>query len=454
MTNDSKKRKGIFGRLALWSSPVEMSLALQPCGLTMTLQPAQLHETMAFMAADRAEMVEALAIALALESDGSLQAQLRKLARASDGQPFMVAQPGSHSWLKLGNDRRVTVHRERVDGFQSVDLDLALRSNLDLTDALKRAVSRNAISAIKLLDPLWEMDAMPSREQYLVLSQWSPLLEQLAYKSGTRLSILLDLLRPEIRKNLRAEDTETASPNLYIYWSALHVMANLILLASETQCRQWLNDMASQLSWTTWTPTFPLLRERTVWLAACAARSVVAFGEPVVGQYLTALSKAQHPMKAFDALFGLVAIALDCKVAAPSVLSQIRSLKQTIDRRHVANADYFRMAYDDAIRVISGAASGEQPDDAEIRNLGWWAQPRMELATRAALCTDPASFSASGRFVGFSILPIVFSATPEEHYCATATLWRDFDGSGEDIASIIRRAWVPNPREPGSHVLQ
>lgn len=56
----------------------------------MTLQPAQLHETMAFMAADRAEMVEALAIALAIESDGSLQAQLRKLARASDGQPFMV----------------------------------------------------------------------------------------------------------------------------------------------------------------------------------------------------------------------------------------------------------------------------------------------------------------------------------------------------------------------------
>ncbi len=159
-------------------------------------------------------------------------------------------------------------------------------------------------------------------------------------------------------------------------------------------------------------------------------------------------------MKAFDALFGLVAIALGRKVVAASILSEIRSLKEALGSRHVAHADYFRMAYDDAIRVISEAASGEQPDDAKMRNLDWLAQPRMELATRAALCTDPASFSASGRFVGFSILPIVLSAAPEEHYCATATLWRDFDVSGQDIASIIRRAWAPNSREPASRTLQ
>jgi hypothetical protein len=159
-------------------------------------------------------------------------------------------------------------------------------------------------------------------------------------------------------------------------------------------------------------------------------------------------------MKAFDALFGLGAIAMGHKVAAASILSEIRSLQQTIDGRYVAYADYFRTAYDDAIRVISEAASGEQPDDAEIRNLDWWAQPRMELATRAALCTDPASFSASGRFVGFSILPVVVSAAPEEHYCATATLWRDLDVGEREIASTIRRAWVPNLLEPGLHALQ
>ncbi len=418
----------------------------------MTLQPAQLQETLAFIAADRAEMVEALAIALAIESDGSLQAQLRKLERVPDGEPFMVTPLRSGAWLKLDNDRRVTVHRERLDGLATVDLALALASNPGLTEALKHALSRTTLApAFRLLDPVWEMKDIPSREQYAVLHRWSPLLEQLAYKSGTRLSILLDLLRPEIRRNLA--EGENVGPQLYTYWSALHVMANLIMLASDAQSRPWLNDMASQLSWTMWTPTFPLLRERTVWLAACAARSAVAFGEPVIGQYLATLSKAEHPMKAFDALFGLVAIALDRKALARSILSEIRSLKRTLDVRHVAHTYYFRMEYDDAMRTILEAGAGQQTS-LEMRELGWGFQSGVGLATRAALSTDPASFSASGRFVGFSILPVVVSAAPEEHYCTTAIRWSDLDVSGEDIASIFRRAWVPNSLEAASHILQ
>ncbi len=62
-----------------------MPVALQSHGFTMKHQPAQLHETMAFIARDHAEMVNTLAIALAIESDRSLQVQLQKLARASAG---------------------------------------------------------------------------------------------------------------------------------------------------------------------------------------------------------------------------------------------------------------------------------------------------------------------------------------------------------------------------------
>src|SRR6266853_1379584 len=131
-----------------------MPVALQSRGFTMKHQPAQLQETMAFIALDHAEMVNTLAIALAIESDRSLQVQLQKLARASDGESFMVSQLRSRAWLKLGNDRRITVHRERVDGLKTVNLDLALGSNPSLTDALKRAVSRTALAAAnKLLDP-------------------------------------------------------------------------------------------------------------------------------------------------------------------------------------------------------------------------------------------------------------------------------------------------------------
>jgi hypothetical protein len=58
-----------------------------------------------------------------------------------------------------------------------------------------------------------------------------------------------------------------------------------------------------------------------------------------IGQYLATLSKAERPMKAFDALFGLIAIALGGKVAAASILPEIRSLKQALGGRHVAHAD-------------------------------------------------------------------------------------------------------------------
>ena len=86
------------------------------------------------------------------------------------------------------------------------------------------------------------------------------------------------------------------------------------------------------------------------------------------------------------------------------------------------------MEYEDAMRTISEAGTGEETS-VEVAELGWRSQSRVGFATRAALCTDPASFSPSGRFVGFSILPIVLSAAPEEHYCAKATQWRDLDVS-------------------------
>jgi hypothetical protein len=66
----------------------------------MTLQPAQLSRNDGVHGSDRAEMVEALATALAIESDSSLQAQLRKLERVPDGERFMAPRPHWH--LHLG----------------------------------------------------------------------------------------------------------------------------------------------------------------------------------------------------------------------------------------------------------------------------------------------------------------------------------------------------------------
>ncbi len=123
---------------------------------------------------------------------------------------------------------------------------------------------------------------MPSGEQYAVLRQWSPLLEQMAYKSSARILNLLDALRPEIIQHLTA-GAQGAEPGLSVYWSGVHIVAYLTLLASEPEAQPWLSDMASQLRWTMWTPTFPLLRETERCGSQHAPRAcAVAFGELVM----------------------------------------------------------------------------------------------------------------------------------------------------------------------------
>jgi hypothetical protein len=93
--------------------------------------------------------------------------------------------------------------------------------------------------------------------------------------------------------------------------------------------------MAKRIQWVSWTPTFPLLRERTLWLAACAARSAIAFGIDVVEKYLRVVSHATHPVRVFDALYGLSAIALEDADAARTVLAELRSLRDALKRRYL-----------------------------------------------------------------------------------------------------------------------
>lgn len=77
------------------------------------------------------------------------------------------------------------------------------------------------------------------------------------------MAILLDLLRPEVLKTL-APGTRFDDGQLHVYWSVLHTMAHLILLAAEEGARSWLIEMANDFTWIVWTPTFALLRERTL----------------------------------------------------------------------------------------------------------------------------------------------------------------------------------------------
>src|SRR5260370_1682022 len=95
---------------------------------------------------------------------------------------------------------------------------------------------------------------------------------------------------------------------VFPYWSGMHVMAHLVFLASEPDASSWLCEMARQFQWKSWTPSFPFLRERTMWLATCAARSALAFGTSVIDRYVGVLAAAAPRTKKFDALLGPTAL--------------------------------------------------------------------------------------------------------------------------------------------------
>jgi uncharacterized protein YcnI len=59
-------------------------------------------------------------------------------------------------------------------------------------------------------------------------------------------------------------DSEEIDTRLAQYWATMHAMANMTLLSSEPAADSWLADMAAKVPWGKSTPTFPLLRERTL----------------------------------------------------------------------------------------------------------------------------------------------------------------------------------------------
>lgn len=405
---------------------------------TKTAEDPSLAST-ADIVVDLDAMVGSLTIALGIGSDRSLQNRLRKISGAAEGKPFAVSQLHSPGWLEIENGRTKS-KRKPTDGIPSIDLDDAMERDSDLASAVEAAALKQSVmrQATQMLAPLLKT---PSRHQFRTLFDSAPLLEHLAYSAATRIASLLDVLRPDVIADVSAGTPARRKLAIKSYWSSMHTMANMYLLASDPEAGAWLTDMAKQLAWKVWTPSFPLVRERTVWMAACAARSVIAFGEGVVENYLTALSTAEHSMKAFDALYGLTAIALAIPHSARPLEKELRSLRAILDRREVQDRSYFELAYEDAITLIAGSF-GSQDSPPEYAALGWDKKPGRGLATRAAFCQDPAAIMPSRRLLGFIALPRIIATRPEDFFSVANSAHGV--ASEFDMANTIMHAWSPS----------
>ncbi|HEV7547155.1 MAG TPA: hypothetical protein VGO42_21525 [Reyranella sp.] len=394
------------------------------------------------------EIARVLAVALAIGADGGLREKLRGLAGAAADCAFAVSQPDQDVWLTV-EANRVVAGRHRPSGVALVEKE-ALRANgQSIARAMATALAQSTAlaDAAKLVGPLLGPAEVPSRQQFAALLPWAPALEQVAYKTAASIAVTLDLLRPYIVPDLHAGAAVRPSL-LQQYWQRMHAAAQFFLLASDAAAGSWLGDMAHQFDWVNWTPTFTLLRERTTWLAACAARSAAAFGEPVIQRYLSKLGAASHPFKAFDALFGLAAIALGQPGLSASIAAEVRLLQRLSDAGGRLSSPYIGHAYADAIAVIEGTADWAEGDAEEIEALGWTPEAPSGLATELALRTDPAIITQSGHLLAFLILPVVFATPVAQFNPARRVNPRSRQSTPTDvIAQVLRGAWGgPPPR--------
>jgi hypothetical protein len=410
----------------------------------------KVNELVSSIALDHAAMEAAIGFALGIDLDSPLRNHLRTVAGAAEGHSFFV-RAANEAWLEIDGKCRVRARRERHEGTPWVDyMGPASQEYRSLSNKVEAAYSRTRAlqMASEQIAPIADARGLPSREQFAKLSQWSALIEHVAYRCATRISGLLDVARPHILQHANL-DSEELNARLAQYWVTMHAMANMTLLSSEPAAGSWLSDMAAKVSWGTWTPTFPLLRERTLWLAVCAAHSAMAFGHKAVEKYVNLASRATHPIKVFDALYGLSAIALGNPDICKPVLAELRSLRATLKQRYLEHSVLIEAAFDDAIKTISAPVFELDGSDWEIRTLGWHAPLKQGLATPGALRADPASINSSGRFLGLVVLPFIVSTSRHNLYPMRSKGRHGI--ANATILEIILRAWgAANVRNPAN----
>jgi hypothetical protein len=399
------------------------------------------------LGAARAQMVTQLAAAMSITRDAGLRGRLGETAAVNPGQEFLVGQLKNQSWLKVGGNG-YTVDRKRQAGLSAIDLEEVLRTRPEFERSLQDSMQRTHAlrDAYNILEPLFQPLPIQSRSNFYMIFKWAPLLEQLAYKAAMHILQVLDSLRSVVRLELNGAPG-TGAASLHTYWQLVHALGQLTLIASSNEARPWLASMANSFVWDNWTPSFVLLRERTFWLAAIAARSAAAFGESVVEDYLRRLSQAKHPMMVFDALFGLTAIALanpSSKAPILTALSELRVTNLALARDH----NVYLISYESAVRVLSGPPIEQR----EFRELHWRAGSPKGMATRPALIGDPTALSASGEYLGFSMLPFVTDSPQSEHF-PKFPAYSEKEISRGKIAAAFRRAWVAEPAAPARHLM-
>jgi hypothetical protein len=209
----------------------------------------------------------------------------------------------------------------------------------------------------------------------------SLLFERFLYASALA-SMVLDALRGATQPGRRG-DRQTIKIRR-LYWVMATLAGRLSLAASFGSKAQWLVDMSDTLGWEPWTPSFPLLRERSLWLSAIGAQVAASYGSGVTDRYLTRLNGSATPIQFFDAAFGLVSIGTAEPNNGDVIVKEL--LKFSLGSGDHAIDPHLR-----AEVIASAIFALEHPDrcsDDTLLRLSWSGDNSRGLATAAALSKD------------------------------------------------------------------
>jgi hypothetical protein len=395
------------------------------------------------------EMITRLAFCLAVERDRKLQRAMRRIADCAESSPLYVKPSPSRAWLLLQQNRPVRLVDDVPDGARRLAMN-ELKAGHDLWREVFAATARVEADerAWKLLSPIFDAGTSPTANQISKLLKWAPVIEMLAYQCFATASMLVDGMR---RRLLSAPLPDTDRDGMLVdYWITLHTMGHLLTIASSPGARPILAEMASSFTWKEWTPSFVLSRERTLWLMAAAAKSAIAFGEPVLDRYLSKLSRSDHPVKSFDALLGLVAIGLDRPDIARTVVTEIEAVgaSRVEDR---SRAGFFGLMLNCAIETLREPQAAEKYFDRLTRDAATSKLAHPKLLGLDALRLDSAEIIPEGGVLGLIALPSIIRSPLGEYYPrhgSPALLIRP-----RDISLILERAWAAASSDYGPRTL-
>ncbi|MFS2151343.1 hypothetical protein [Rhizobium sp. Rhizsp42] len=375
------------------------------------------------------EMVDAIAPALALENSMELRMGLWNRLVALELVGSVVALPAGGA-LAVPFEGRVRWTRPGAPEARNVDLNELLRDDLAFAELYWRELTSQETldQAFAIVSPVYQSTRGLSPARFSKLMSYAPLIEKIAYKHVTMISMLLDRARPNIIDSLSKGGYQTRE--IVAYWQAVRIMGVLTLLASEPGAGVWLAEMSKEFRWTTWTPSFWLVRERSSGLALAAGHSAEAFGPSALDAYGEMLGAADHPMRAFDALFGICAIGRGSTELAASAIATIEQQR----KRHFVtirdHAEYFSALHGGALEML--------------QRVGNEKKSRRQETTNVQILDDPATFLANGDLVGFKYLEGLGSLEDTFRRVFATSSQREITERG--IIRWFRSTWAPQER--------